>query len=129
MSERHGSLGEEAVRLVDAVSQRLRGGTLGNAAFGGGSFGGGTFGGGDDVWGEVTDRVSTKEATSPECRICPFCQGLGLIRHARPEAFAHLLSAGESFAAAMRDLIDTHERHQRGDSHRRSSGVEHIDIG
>lgn len=104
MNDNHDSLADEAARLLGVLRSWARQEMPGSA----------------DVWGEVTDRIATGSA---ECRLCPVCQFLGLVRHARPEAFGHLLDAAESLAAAVRDAVDTHRREW---PRRR---VEHIDIG
>lgn len=105
MSGQHDSLADEAARLIDGLQGLLRRGAAS---------------GPEDVWGEVTDRIATGSA---ECRLCPFCQFLGLLRNARPEAFQHLAAAGESLTAALREALDTH--HRAWPPRR----MEHIDIG
>jgi hypothetical protein len=45
-----------------------------------------------------------------ECRLCPLCQFLRLVRGARPEVYGHLADAAASFTAAVRELIAAHER-------------------
>lgn len=49
------------------------------------------------------------EGSEPEhpagtCRYCPLCRGLAVAQSLRPEVVQHLLSAAESFAAALREL-------------------------
>lgn len=91
MTEQHDPLADEAARLIEGLQALLRGIAPGPG----------------DVWGEVTDRIATG---SPECRLCPICQLLGTLRHARPEAFRHLVDAAESASSALRDLLETHQR-------------------
>jgi hypothetical protein len=91
-----GPVAEEAARLVEALSEWARG-HVGDAAAGVG--------------------------TSAECRICPVCQGLTLLRHARPETFAHLLEASAAMTAALRSLV---ENGVGGGS--RAGGVERITL-
>ena len=62
---------------------------------------------------------------SPECQFCPVCQGIGVLRHVRPEAVEHLLDAAASFVAALRVAVST----PPGDGARRTSSVQRIDIG
>ena len=63
---------------------------------------------------------------SPECQYCPVCQGIGLLRHVRPEAVEHLLDATASFVAALRTAVATPESEP---GRRPASTVQHIDIG
>jgi hypothetical protein len=60
-----------------------------------------------------------------ECRLCPLCQFLRLVRGARPEVYEHLADAAASVAAAMRELIVAHEREWSA----RPAATERIDIG
>jgi hypothetical protein len=63
---------------------------------------------------------------SAECQFCPVCQGIGVLRHVRPEAVEHLLDAAASFVAALKTAVtappsaDTAARH--------GPPVQHIDI-
>jgi hypothetical protein len=59
-----------------------------------------------------------------ECRLCPFCQLLAVVRTAQPEAYQHLAAAVTSLAAAARVLADGLDR---GQSERQT--VQRIDIG
>lgn len=61
----------------------------------------------------------------PECRLCPLCQLLSLVRTARPEVFEHLARAGAELVAALRVGVEGHERQWRS----RRGDVERIDIG
>jgi len=74
-----GPLSEEASRLVEALSEWARGRVGPSAAAAG---------------------------TSAECSLCPFCQMLSLLRHAKPETFAHLLDASAALTAALRSVVD-----------------------
>lgn len=44
---------------------------------------------------------------SAECQMCPVCQGIGVLRHVRPEAVEHLLDAAASFVAALKTAVTT----------------------
>jgi hypothetical protein len=96
-----GPLGEEAARLVEAMSQWL--GTHWNR------------GGAGDL------PLATGSA---ECRVCPVCQMLTVVRHTRPEVFGHLADATSSFVAALRVAVESHADH--GGAGR--GGVERIDL-
>ena len=101
-----GPLAEEAARLVEALSDWAR-----------------THSG--DIPGAVGSAVggSSQFGASTECRLCPFCQAIALLRQARPETFTHLLEASTAFTAALRSMVETHGQHSR--SH---NGVERIDL-
>ena len=77
-----GSVGEEAAKLVEALSEWARGAAGGELPLATGS---------------------------AECTLCPICQALSLARRARPETFAHLTDATTSFLAAIRTVVETHE--------------------
>lgn len=62
---------------------------------------------------------------SPECQYCPVCQGIGVLRHVRPESVEHLLDAAASFVAALRTAVTT----PPSEPQRRTSPVQHIDVG
>ena len=51
---------------------------------------------------------------SAECKLCPVCQLLALMRRTQPETFAHLADASSSLAAALRTVIDTHTHGSNG---------------
>jgi hypothetical protein len=88
-----GPLGEEAARLVEALTEWARGH-------------------GEDI------PIATGSA---ECRLCPVCQLLTLMRQARPETFAHLMDATAALAAAVRTVVESHQ-------HATGGGVERIDL-
>jgi len=50
------------------------------------------------------EHVATGSAT---CQMCPVCQGIGVLRHVRPEAVEHLLDAAASFVAALKTSVST----------------------
>lgn len=95
-----GPLGEEAARLVDALSQWV---------------GAHMTRGGADV---------PIASGSAECRVCPVCQLLSVVRQTRPEVFGHLADASSSFVAALRTAVDAHAEHSTDGR----SGVERIDL-
>jgi hypothetical protein len=103
----HGSLGEEAQKLVEAVQDWMNGAGARTSA-----------GEGASSWlGE-----------SPECRVCPVCQLLRLVRAANPEVFGHLADAAAALSAAARELLGEASGHASPPGTRRG-GVEHIDLG
>ena len=99
-----GSVGEEATRLFAAFEDWARG----------------TFGG-----AHVPDlgELPLAGSASEECRLCPVCTALRLVRGARPEVYTHLLTATDALAAALRAALEN-------PAHGRTPhpGVEHIDV-
>lgn len=75
--------------------------------------------------GHLLDPETVATGT-PECQVCPLCQGIGALRHVRPEAVEHLLDATASFVAALKSAIVTPAPPAEQAS--RPSGVQHIDI-
>ncbi len=65
---------------------------------------------------------------SAECQVCPVCQGIGALRHVRPEAVEHLLDATASFVAALKAAL-AQPPEAEPEPARRPSSVQHIDIG
>jgi len=82
-----GSVGDEAAKLVEALSEWARGAAGGELPLATGS---------------------------EECTLCPLCQMIALARRARPETFTHLADATTAFLAAVRTVVETHD-HARGD--------------
>jgi len=100
-----GPLGEEAVRLVEALSKWIGSQWL-SAQW--------ARGGAD--WPLATG--------SAECRVCPVCQMLSVVRHTRPEVFGHLTDASSSLVAALRSAVESHAQHATSGR----TGVERIDL-
>ena len=95
-----GPLAEEAARLVEALSDWAR-----------------------THSGDLPGALGSQVGGSTECRLCPVCQAIALLRQARPETFTHLIDASVALTAALRSVVETH-----GGGHRPSSGVERIDL-
>lgn len=134
----HGSVGEEAAKLADAVHEWLGewrgsgalggfGGLGGHRASGSGAKGAASSG---DVWAEATAAPPPAAAgrDGAECRMCPICQGLRLLRGSQPEVFEHLSDAAASLAAALRELL-TDAAGSHGAPRDRPPDVERIDLG
>lgn len=77
MSE-HGTLAEEARRLAEAFSDWTHDHPVGLAADAG---------------------------TSENCRYCPLCQLIAIVRGQRPEVSARLVESGTAFLDALRSLV------------------------
>lgn len=90
-----GPLSEEATRLVEALSEWARG-RIGPSA--------------------------SSVGHAAECSLCPICQLLSVLRHTKPETFAHLLDASAALTAALRSVV---EAHPTASGH---GGMERIDI-
>lgn len=97
--EQLGSVGEEATRLFEAMEEWARGAFAGPGP-----------------------QIATGAA---ECRLCPLCQLIGLIRDVRPETVEHLLEASTALLTTLRAAV---ERHERAWATRRAGPVQHIDI-
>lgn len=80
-SHLHGSIGEEAVRLLDAVQEWLR----------------------RNVNDPATARISTG---TPECAWCPICQLIVGLRGDRPELADKIAEATTSLVTALRAVVD-----------------------
>jgi hypothetical protein len=63
---------------------------------------------------------------SAECQMCPVCQGIGVLRHVRPEAVEHMLDAAASFIAALKTAVTTPASDEPA---RRAAKVQHISVG
>ena len=82
----HGTIGEEAVKLVEAVQDWI-----------GERTGHGT----SDVWAAATAPGAFE---SPECRVCPICRAMHFVTTMQPDVFVHLADAATSLAAAVRAM-------------------------
>jgi len=88
----HGSIGEEAVKLAEAVQDWL-GERAGRGASG--------------AWAAAT---APDAFDSAECRVCPLCRAMHFVATMQPEVFAHLSDAATSLAAAVRAMGDADAR-------------------
>lgn len=92
----HGPLADEAAKLAEAIAEWARGATGG---------------------------LNLPIGDAAECRLCPFCQLLALVRRTQPETFGHLADASSSLIAALRTVVERHEH-----AGRRDAGVQRIDL-
>jgi hypothetical protein len=92
----HGSIGEEAVKLAEAVQDWL-GERTGHAT--------------SDVWATATAPGAFE---SPECRVCPLCRAMHFVSSLSPDVFAHLAEAATSLAAAARAMGEAEGRRDQG---------------
>ncbi|MCW2846819.1 MAG: hypothetical protein JWR90_793 [Marmoricola sp.] len=110
-----GSVGEEAAKLLGALSEWARDqGTdyAGSAAGAAGAFA--------HAVNDVSEHVATG---SEDCRYCPVCQVIHVVRQTNPEVRAHLAVAASSLMHAAAGLLAT-----RVDDQQRSPSVEKIDL-
>jgi hypothetical protein len=110
-----GTVGEEAAKLLGALSDWARDqGTdyAGSAAGAASSFA--------HAVQDVNEHIATGSA---DCRYCPVCQVIHVVRDTSPEVRAHLSVAASSLMHAAAGLLATHTS---GPSP--TSGVEKIDL-
>ena len=110
-----GSVGEEAAKLFGALSEWARDqGTdyAGCAAGAASSFA--------HTIRDVNEHVATGSA---DCRYCPVCQVIHVVRQTSPEVRAHLSVAASSLMHAAAGLLATH-----ADGQSPASPVEKIDL-
>lgn len=110
-----GSVGEEAAKLLGALSDWARdqgADYAGSAAGAAGSLA-------DAVHG-VGEHIATG---SQDCRYCPVCQVIHVVRQTSPEVRAHLTVAASSLMQAAAGLLATPT-----DQQTRTAPVEKIDL-
>lgn len=111
-----GSVGEEAAKLFGALSDWARDQGAGPGA------GPGAGAGAREALAHGLHEVGEHLATgSAECRYCPVCQVIHVVRQTSPEVRAHLASAAGSLAQAAAGLLATAPPSERGP-------VERIDL-
>ena len=95
-----GSVGEEAAKLFGALSDwaREQGPDYAGSAAGAAS----AFG---DAVKDINDHVATG---SQDCRYCPVCQVIHVVRQTSPEVRDHLAVAASSLMQAAAGLLATH---------------------
>lgn len=108
--EAFGAAAEEAARLVDALGQWLAARTASKPS-------------GPVDLGYVNTHIATGAA---ECKLCPLCQLISLMRHSSPELATRLNETLEAVLALARTAIDGLER-QRAEKPA-GSGFETINI-
>ena len=93
-----GGLGEEAARLLGTLADWAR---------------------------DLDDHLATGD---PECKYCPVCRSVHVVRQASPEVRAQLATAASSFLQAAAGLLaaatPADPEHRAG----RSPSVQHIDL-
>ena len=110
-----GSVGEEAAKLLGALSEWARDqGTdyAGTAAGAAASFA--------HAVRDVNDHIATE---GEDCRYCPVCKAIHVVRSTSPEVREHLSIAASSLMHAAAGLLATNTADRSG-----SSPVEKIDL-
>jgi len=92
----HGTLGQEAAKLLEATQQWLgaRSGRVPDGPW-------------TDAWTAATTNATTAVTTdgaAPDCRSCPICRMRRILSELNPEVFAHLADAAASMNAAMKAM-------------------------
>jgi hypothetical protein len=110
-----GSLGEEAAKLFTALSDwaRDQGGAYAGSATGAASAM-------SEALRDVNEHIATG---SEDCRYCPLCQAIHLVRTTSPEVKAHLAVAASSLMQAAAGVLATQVPDDR-----RKGPVEKIDL-
>lgn len=122
----HGSLADEAARLLDAFGQVAGGWS--RAATERADDGRRTDDGRRADNGQRADDGQRADGPSPTaCRVCPWCQVVARVQESRPEVVAHLADAATSLAAALAELAGAREPATTDRPARED--IEHIDIG
>lgn len=101
MPEPHGTIGDEAAKLLDAVQDWAR----------------------RNLGSDSGAHIATG---APECQWCPLCQLIMVLRGDRPEISEKIADATASVVAALRTLLDA-ATSQSGPTHQ--PRVQHIDLG
>ncbi|MDQ6641061.1 MAG: hypothetical protein M3Y66_01010 [Actinomycetota bacterium] len=116
-----GSVAEEAAKLFGALSGWAR--EQGADTRGPEPAPGPAVRGLVDALGSITNNVNEHLATGGEdCRYCPVCQVIHVVRETNPEVRAQLATAASSLLHAAATLVDTKTPRPR------SAGVEKIDL-
>ncbi|MFT3872189.1 MAG: hypothetical protein QM714_05985 [Nocardioides sp.] len=115
-----GSLGEETAKLLGALAgwAREQGADLGAGANAAAAHAAASM-------QDLNEHLATDAA---ECRYCPICRAIELVRDTPPEVRAHLLTATTSLMHAAAALLATTVPDQRSGGSSRGPDVEHIDV-
>jgi hypothetical protein len=93
-----GSLGEEAAKLLGTLADWAR---------------------------ELDDHIATDD---PECKYCPVCRSVHVVRQASPEVRAHLATAASSFLQAAAGMLAAATPSDPDQRAGRTPSVQHIDL-
>lgn len=125
-----GSIADEALKLLDAVQQRV-GRELGKGLVKGSLSGfGSAFGaGGDSRAGDVWSEAVAEDPDGEEyiCRACRVCRAIAAQREHGGDIADQLLAVGNELVTVFRQVVEGLQRREQDDAPREK--VEHIDIG
>ncbi|MEO9324719.1 hypothetical protein ABFT23_14590 [Nocardioides sp. C4-1] len=116
-----GSVGEEAAKLLGALSEWARDS---DAGAGLGATVAGLAGQAADAVHQAGEHIATG---APECTFCPVCRTVHVVRTASPEVKAQLATAASSFLQAVAGLLQTLPP-TGGATPAPGSGLERIDL-
>jgi hypothetical protein len=99
----HGTIGDEAAKLVDALQDWAR----------------------RNFGDPATSHIATG---APECTWCPICQLIAILRGDRPEISEKVSEAGASLVAALRAVLDAAAAGPPRPPDEAASRVQHINL-
>jgi hypothetical protein len=73
-------------------------------------------------------QQTARTHTGPDCRACPVCQVVAMLRQTRPEVIDHLVTAAGELATAVRLVVAPPTEPAPPPGHRSSAPVERIDV-
>ena len=115
-----GSVAEEAMKLFGAFSDLAR--------QHGADLGGGVAGLGEqaaEFGRQINDHLATG---SEDCRYCPVCKVVHVVRQTSPEVRTHLMVAASSLLQAAAGLLETLPDSPPESNRARGAGVQKIDL-
>jgi hypothetical protein len=120
VSDDVGSVGEEAAKLLQALQDWAKesGGDYAGAATSAAE-------GAASTWHRVNEHVATG---GEDCRYCPLCQVISVVRGTSPEVREHLATAATSLMHAAAGMLSTAVPQPDAERGRRSGPVEKIDL-
>ncbi len=83
---------------------------------------------GDRAAAAVHDIDEHLATGGEECRYCPVCRAVALVRRTSPEAVDHLADSARSLSRALAAMLATANVEDRRAGSADGSGVEHIDL-
>lgn len=115
-AEEVGSVAEEATKLLGAVAEWARDQ--------GSELGAGLAGLADQAAASAQEINAHLATDDPECRFCPICRTVHVVRQANPEVRAQLVAGASSFLQAAAGFLAG----AASGSAPESASVQHIDI-
>lgn len=97
-SEEVGTIAEETAKLFAALQDWARGSAGAHAA---------AAAHGAGALAESLRGVTEQVGHGPDCRLCPVCQAINVVRETSPEVKQHLSSAATSLLQAVQGMLAT----------------------